>query len=638
MQSLSPILQLRWGAAGLIGLLQGKGKSSPPTPMLPGIEFTPNDCQHHTILNLHVVDNIIRNLASTTRLYATVNPLSAASSIAGLVSIAESLFRLVFKYVKSVQAAKNEIVELADEMKTIAGILHSLSLLPRRTMSRIKQPLVKAERDIESSSRFDAFQRRLKWPSSSSETKDLLAELSRHKETISLALAADSVSAIAKCLSRQDEIVRRMSNIQGLIDQNLDITTRIALDSNHSKVLDSFLTVNPQHNLEMSLKLRHPLTGLRLTEGETFQQWLESSPSENASRLWLSGIPGIGKTFLAGAMIESVMRSSHDTATILGALASQIARQNDEAFALLQEYYDQLHPTDKLPRSPDIKELVSLLKLMSCEFFKTFIIVDALDEYGDKLQMANVVHTLKSLVLPVGHMQKDDTPLTGMINLTLVSRDKDPIRNQLENNFMQMKVEAHAEDLQIYTAAEVDNRIRNQLLRINKPGHKDEIIDYLVSPCRWNIRMFRWVSCQIDELCKFPTDKARIKAPRELPPSLNDTYERILKRLCEAISISDDGLMDSKAPVVLDPEETVDEREIAFSCGSLIRKSSTGEHFEFAHFTVKEFLETLDTTKPHLALFPGPWSLAATMLIRDGQCIATSCSVKLLLVSQILRS
>ncbi len=113
-------------------------------------------------------------------------------------------------------------------------------------------------------------------------------------------------------------------------------------------------------------------------------------------------------------------------------------------------------------------------------------------------------------------------------------------------------------------------------------------------------RRFRWVSCQIDEPCKLPTDKTRRQALLHLPPSLNATHERILERvndtsnqlrsvvqktllwtafadppltiaeLCEAIAIGDGSVAGDA--VSLDPEDSVDEREIAFCCGSLIRK------------------------------------------------------------------
>ncbi|KAF9767499.1 hypothetical protein IL306_015320 [Fusarium sp. DS 682] len=107
---------------------------------------------------------------------------------------------------------------------------------------------------------------------------------------------------------------------------------------------------------------------------------------------------------------------------------------------------------------------------------------------------------------------------------------------------------------------------------------------------------------------------ARRKALTELPPTLNETYDRVLQRvmrcppetqscirralqwtalgtpkmdiasLCEAVSFQED--MD-----VLDADDIIEPEVISHSCGCLLRKSLDGNYFEFAHFTVLEYLE-----------------------------------------------
>lgn len=114
-----------------------------------------------------------------------------------------------------------------------------------------------------------------------------------------------------------------------------------------------------------------------------------------------------------------------------------------------------------------------------------------------------------------------------------------------------------------------------------------------------------------------PNDSARRKALKNLPPTLNATYERILKRvnasnkdvqllvsrtlrwiihqstefqaelttkaLCEAVSIN---IGDRR----MDVDAVPDEVEIHRWCSSLVRQSADGRRLELAHFTVKEFL------------------------------------------------
>ena len=121
----------------------------------------------------------------------------------------------------------------------------------------------------------------------------------------------------------------------------------------------------------------------------------------------------------------------------------------------------------------------------------------------------------------------------------------------------------------------------------------------------------------MDYLCELPTDFARKKALNSLPPTLDATYARILRRvnesnhdvqvmvqrslrwiaharnglevaeLCEAISINpgDTFLNREGIPAV---------EEILRCCSSLVRKSADGSGLEFAHFTVAEYLRKID--------------------------------------------
>ena len=121
----------------------------------------------------------------------------------------------------------------------------------------------------------------------------------------------------------------------------------------------------------------------------------------------------------------------------------------------------------------------------------------------------------------------------------------------------------------------------------------------------------------MDYLCELPTDSARRKALKSLPPTLDATYARILRRvnesnhdvqvmvqrslhwiahaqraldvaeLCEAISVN-------PADTFLNREGIPAVEEILRCCSSLIRRSMSGSGLEFAHFTVKEYLQKLD--------------------------------------------
>ena len=125
------------------------------------------------------------------------------------------------------------------------------------------------------------------------------------------------------------------------------------------------------------------------------------------------------------------------------------------------------------------------------------------------------------------------------------------------------------------------------------------------------------MTCQIDYLCEVPTDSARRKALDTLPPTLDATYARILRRVQESnhdvqvmVQRSLRWIAHARRPlhvtelceaISIDPGDTFINREgipaveeILRCCSSLVRKSADGYSLEFAHFTVEEYLQKLD--------------------------------------------
>lgn len=143
--------------------------------------------------------------------------------------------------------------------------------------------------------------------------------------------------------------------------------------------------------------------------------------------------------------------------------------------------------------------------------------------------------------------------------------------------------------------------------------------------------------CQLDHLCELPSDRARREALATLPPTLTATYERILIRIngysesirvlvqnsllliasrnfnlttrmiCEAASVS-------ATTTTLNDDEIVEEEEILRWCGSFVRRSSGIGQIEFAHFTVREFLQDGCTQHPELDRYSASDDKAYTYL------------------------
>jgi hypothetical protein len=432
----------------------------------------------------------------------SMDPLSVAGSVAGLISLGDTVFRKLFHYVKDVKHAEKEVKDLKNEVAALNGVLHNLLLVAQDleadnvlnystrvehvnscldTLYKLDDKLKKV--GLSGTGKMRNTVQKLTWPFKAVNTKQVIEEIRQHRNNLGFALSADSMTALLKCLSKQDDIIDQIAAIENRLRDKECIETRIAMDDDRQHILDYFLFVDPYESFRTSLKLRYPTTGFWLAENETFLRWLRNSNSH----LWLSGIPGAGKTVLSSLVIQSCMdratteravayfycdyknASSHDTVNLLGSLASQLARQNEKSFSLLKNYHATLHPQHQLKRSPEVDELIQLLQDMSATFEDVRIIVDGLDECGNNV--CEATRTLKTLAI-------DDGP----ISLGLLSRDELEIREELAPPTCDyIEIAAHTRDLEHYVRSEIEALTTQKRLRLKSADLKAEIISQLVS-------------------------------------------------------------------------------------------------------------------------------------------------------------
>lgn len=427
--------------------------------------------------------------------------LSIASGVAGLVSLADTVFSRTYKFVREVKNAEKDISKLAREIRNLSSLLHGLSLVfveleqessesnfQLHHLNSCRVTLRTIEKTLDSCSpvgnRLDKAWGKLKWPFSSTETKILINDVERHKTVINVALAADNLTTALKALSRQDQLANDVAKIKRDLKSRWTVETQIALGNKRKEVLQFFEKVDPTSNQRSNAKLRHPLTGLWLTDGQVFQTWLHT----RNSKLWLSGIPGSGKTCLSSLAVECILEESSDRhaaayfycdykdaekqnpLAILGSIAAQLAIQNEQAFLLLQELYNVCNPESWLSIPPELPSLIGTIRsLLSC-FEDASIVVDGLDECGS--QTSTAVESLIGLA-----SEQSAT------RLLLLSRDIPEIRGLLGDEFSHMEIAAHSEDLRLYVSAEIEKRHRRYgrgSMRINNPELKDHIMKTLI--------------------------------------------------------------------------------------------------------------------------------------------------------------
>ncbi|TGO80148.1 hypothetical protein BELL_0014g00180 [Botrytis elliptica] len=590
-----------------------------------------------------------------------MDPLSVSASISGLISILDIIAGKSYKYVKEVRGSTQEVKKLVKEMTDLYGILNQLRLVVSRfddesisstiqfqhidtcrtLLDRIKERLDKADRDNIGGQKsaigrkISNLGRALIWPFSVGETRALIDDVTTQKSTLMFALQVDGMNALFDALSDRKtqglniEAIR--ANVLGLRNEK----AISLLNQKQKKIIEWIAPYDPsQRHQEIATKLRQPGTGQWFTKGDPFKSWL----NEKASKLWLYGIrkhsfcsldkltpvqesvlmfvlAGAGKTILISTIscifdqledgdclaffyCDYKDKKTQDPLNILGSLVKQLVLADRRGFAELEACWVNCCPDEDIGISNPIsaEHLCESLRNISRYFDNVHLVVDALDECGDG--RLDIVRLLTEL-----NATKDSN-----IKIILASRPEPDIESHLVD-FTKLSIEAHRNDLELYVHSKMECLRETKKIPWNQEL-REEIAQRLVDEAQ-----VRWVTCQLDRLYDIDTIRGVRRALHSLPPTLFETYERILDRinlssgetkelvrrvliwtvcaveplslaqLLEAVSID---LSDKH----LDREGIPNEQSILKRCSSLVRKTEGpwGIRIELAHFSVKEFL------------------------------------------------
>ncbi|CAN9442142.1 unnamed protein product [Alternaria alternata] len=381
-----------------------------------------------------------------------MDPLSVAGSIAGLISLSDTIFRKLYHYVKDVKNAEKEVQDLKNEVAALNGVLHNLHLIAQdletsslqdisirpdhinsclATLYQLDEKMNKAA--IFDKGKIRATVHKLSWPFKSVNAKKFLEDIRSHRNYLNFALSADTMAALLQCLSKQDQLLSNVVGLETRLRDKQNIDTKIVVNAERRKILDNFLSVNPEDSFRTNTRIRHATTGFWLTRTDEFTKWMQGSNLH----LWLSGIPGAGKTILSSLIIQQCLKQAAD----------------DRA----------------LRRSPEVQELIELLRNMSKLFEDVRLIVDGIDECNENA--GEVARQLRSL----GNDH-------AAISMCLLSRDELDIRTELQAPMCDhIEIEAHTEDVEHYVRTEIEDTLGKKKLRLKINDLKDEIIHQLVT-------------------------------------------------------------------------------------------------------------------------------------------------------------
>ncbi|KAH9229045.1 hypothetical protein K456DRAFT_1774516 [Colletotrichum gloeosporioides 23] len=165
------------------------------------------------------------------------------------------------------------------------------------------------------------------------------------------------------------------------------------LDENKRRTLDRITSIDFSKQLADNLERRQDGTGLWLLESPEFQTWVQG----DRQTLFCPGMPGAGKTMLSSIVIEYLQRRFIGNSSVGVGFVFCNFRRHDEQTprSLLSSVLKQLYwampsgcsDVEKIynngSSSPSRREIEECLQSVTSQFTRVYILVDALDEFGE---------------------------------------------------------------------------------------------------------------------------------------------------------------------------------------------------------------------------------------------------------------
>ena len=307
-----------------------------------------------------------------------------------------------------------------------------------------------------------------------------------------------------------------------------DSLTEAATERLAEKISRWLPAPDPSVNLAAARDKRQQDTGTWLLASPVFLQW---KVTDN-SFLWLYGKPGSGKTILSSTVIYSLLDIDSERPSVLYFYFDFQDREKQLVRSLLKHIIVQLSlrfkPAAKTAESlyishsrgstiPTLQEMKETVKSMLATSPTVYLLVDALDECRDRVDLLDFFKDLrewKHVNLHAFATSRCETEIEDSLSALTT------VQIALEESVVEGDILFYIE-----RQLEQDARLSRWSQEI-----KSEIRTALLTGSNG---MFRWVECQLDAIrkCKKPAQVR--KTLRSLPATLDDTYARILANVEE---------------------------------------------------------------------------------------------------------
>ncbi|KAF8474426.1 hypothetical protein DFH94DRAFT_129537 [Russula ochroleuca] len=432
----------------------------------------------------------------------------------------------------------------------------------------------------------------------------------------------DQVTGVDERVAGVDDRVQQTAN-------DVDEIKRNQLRENIHKWLSP---PDPSTNHNIACGTHHKKTATWFFQGSIFQEW-----KSTGSLLWIHGKPGSGKSIICSTVIQDIEAmckagqasmayfyfdfrdaNKQGLRDLVHSLLIQLSARSGPRCDILSDLYSahdqgKNQPSDSIS-AKCLKEMLALPNQPP-----TYLIIDALDESPNapgipspREMVLQLLEELVNLSLPNLHICVTSRPEIDIRNVLgpLASR-----RVSLHDQTGQKKDIADYIRSVVYSNSE-------QIMRRWRMEDKELVIETLSERADG---MFRWAFCQLEALryCLPPSVRRTLD---ELPESLDETYERVLKEIkkpnrdharrllqCLIVAIRPLDVKELAEVLAVDFDDTDgipklktswrwedQEQALLSSCSSLITIVETdySRVVQFSHFSVKEYLTSARLATP----------------------------------------
>ncbi|KAI9434714.1 hypothetical protein H4582DRAFT_1855816 [Lactarius indigo] len=438
----------------------------------------------------------------------------------------------------------------------------------------------------------------------------------------------ERVQGVGEGVQRVDQNVQAVNDGVKQVDHRVAVINddvKLILDGNQLRCdLRNWISPpDPSINYNTACGAHHEGTATWLTRGDAFNRW-----RADGCLLWVHGkrtrsqavissssviirdiedICNAGFASMAYFYFDFKDTAKQDSRALLCSLLIQLSDQSDAYCDILRDLYSA-HRRGSV--QPNDNALAQCLKTMLVALGQTpiYLILDAVDECVNTSGVPSPREKVLRLVKDLVELKLSN------LHLCITSRPEIDIRNALQP-LAAHQISLHNEsgqnaDIANFVSSVVysDSRMRRW-----RAEERDLVVERLSTKADG---MFRWVFCQLEILrhC-FPSSVLNIL--EQLPESLDETYERILReisranrdhayRLLQCLTVAVRPLRVEELAEVLaidfnargGPKLNADwrwednEEAVLSACSSLVTVVMDGGSrvVQFSHFSVKEFL------------------------------------------------